>query len=127
MIFSLRSSTSDTGKSFIKPLESGNSISEAVGGKTAFDFVESNAPEDGEKLDIGRSPAIDAVADSVYEELRAGRDVRLLTHSLDEPVTNRALQDVKNRLMLEDRLTPLAAKVLMSKIRVETFQRSATA
>jgi hypothetical protein len=75
----------------------------------------------GDKLDIGNNPAVDTLADTVYGELRAGRDVHLLAHSQGALVTSRALQDVKNRLMLEDTMSRREAESLMGKIKVETF------
>ena len=75
----------------------------------------------GDKLDIGRNPAVDTLADTVYNELRAGRDVHLMAHSQGALVTSRALQDVKNRLMLEDGMSRREAEALMNNIQVETF------
>jgi hypothetical protein len=75
----------------------------------------------GDKLDIGNNPAVDTLADTVYDELRAGRAVHLLAHSQGALVTSRALQDVKNRLMLEGRMSRVDAEALMNNIRVETF------
>ena len=75
----------------------------------------------GDKLDIGSNPAVDTLADTVYNELRAGRDVHLLAHSQGALVTSRALQDVKNRLMLEDGMSRADAERLMNNIKVETF------
>lgn len=75
----------------------------------------------GDKLDIGNNPAVDTLSDTVYKELRAGRDVHLLAHSQGALITSRALQDVKNRLMLEDGMTRQNAEALMNNIRVETF------
>jgi hypothetical protein len=75
----------------------------------------------GDKLDIGNNPAVDTLADSVYNELRAGRDVHLMAHSQGAIITSRALQDVKNRLMLEDGMSRRDAESLMNNIKVETF------
>jgi hypothetical protein len=75
----------------------------------------------GDKLDIGNNPAVDTLADTVYNELRAGRDVYLLAHSQGAIITSRALQDVKNRLMAEDGMSRRDAERLMSNIKVETF------
>ena len=75
----------------------------------------------GDKLDIGNNPAVDTLADTVYNELRAGRDVHLLAHSQGAIITSRALQDVKNRLMLEDGMSRNNAEALMNNIKVETF------
>jgi hypothetical protein len=75
----------------------------------------------GDKLDIGRNPAVDTLADTLYNELRAGRGVHLLAHSQGALITSRALQDLKNRLMLEDGMSRREAENLMSSIKVETF------
>ena len=75
----------------------------------------------GDKLDIGGNPAVDTLADTVYNELRAGRDVHLLAHSQGAIITSRALQDVKNRLMLEDGMSRRDAENLLNNVRVETF------
>lgn len=75
----------------------------------------------GDKLDIGSNPAVDTLADTVYNELRAGRGVHLLAHSQGAIITSRALQDVKNRLMLEDGMTRTDAENLLNNVKVETF------
>lgn len=75
----------------------------------------------GDKLDIGNNPAVDTLADTVYNELRAGRDVHLLAHSQGAIITSRALQDVKNRLMLEDGMSRSQAENLLNNVKVETF------
>lgn len=75
----------------------------------------------GDKLDIGNNPAVDTLADTVYDELRAGRDVHLLAHSQGAIITSRALQDVKNRLMAEDGMSRRDAERLMNNVKVETF------
>lgn len=75
----------------------------------------------GDKLDIGSNPAVDTLADTVYSELRAGRDVHLLAHSQGAIITSRALQDVKNRLMLEDGMSRTDAENLLNNVKVETF------
>lgn len=75
----------------------------------------------GDKLDIGSNPAVDTLADTVYNELRAGRQVHLLAHSQGAIITSRALQDVKNRLMAEDGMSRSEAERLMNNIKVETF------
>lgn len=75
----------------------------------------------GDKLDIGNNPAVDTLADTVYHELKAGRGVHLMAHSQGAIITSRALQDVKNRLMLEDGMSRRDAEALMNNIKVETF------
>jgi hypothetical protein len=84
-------------------------------------FVGDVAQSLGDKLDIGNNPAVDTLADTVYNELKAGRDVHLLAHSQGAIITSRALQDVKNRLMLEDGMSRNNAEALMNNIKVETF------
>ncbi len=75
----------------------------------------------GDKLDIGRNPAVDTMANAVYSELKAGRSVHLIAHSQGALVTSRALADVKNRLMIEDGMSKKAAENLLSNVKVETF------
>ena len=75
----------------------------------------------GDTADLGRNPAVDALADTVYDELRAGRTVHLLAHSQGALITSRALQDVSNRLRLEDGLSRRQAEALLSRVKVETF------
>jgi hypothetical protein len=75
----------------------------------------------GDKLDIGNNPAVDTLADTVYNELRDGRPLHLLAHSQGAIITSRALQDVKNRLMAEDGMSRSEAERLMNNIKVETF------
>lgn len=75
----------------------------------------------GDKLDIGNNPAVDTLANTVYDELKAGHDVHLMAHSQGAIITSRALQDVKNRLMLEDGMSQQDAERLMNNIKVETF------
>lgn len=81
----------------------------------------------GDTLDVGRNPAVDALADAVYEEVRAGRTVHLLAHSQGALITSRALQDVRSRLLLEDGLSRRAAGALLGRVRVETFGGAAGA
>lgn len=75
----------------------------------------------GDKLDIGANPAVDTLADTVYNELQAGRDVHLMAHSQGAIITSRALTDVRNRLMAEDGLSRQQAEALLNNVKVETF------
>jgi hypothetical protein len=79
----------------------------------------------GDKLDIGKNPAVDTVADTVYKELKAGRGVHLMAHSQGGLITSRALNDVKNRLRMEDGMSKQQAKALMANVSVETFGAAA--
>lgn len=79
----------------------------------------------GDIADIGGNPAVDTLADTVYNEITAGRGVHLLAHSQGGLITSRALQDVYNRLRLEDGMTGRQAEALLSRVRVETFGSAA--
>jgi hypothetical protein len=83
----------------------------------ALDIIQSA----GDTLDIGRNPAVDTLASTVYDEITAGRDVYLMAHSQGALITSRALTDVRNRLMLEDGLSAREAERVLSRVRVETF------
>lgn len=74
-----------------------------------------------DKLDKGRNPAVDTLADTVYSELKAGRDVHLMGYSQGGLITARALYDVEHRLRVEDGLSKAQAEELMSHLKVETF------
>lgn len=75
----------------------------------------------GDKLDIGNNPAVDTLADTIYNELKAGRQVDLMAHSQGAIITSRALTDVRNRLQLEDGMSRKNAEKLLGNVRVETF------
>jgi pimeloyl-ACP methyl ester carboxylesterase len=45
----------------------------------------------GDKAGLGRNPAVDTLADTVYGELKSGHPVHLLAHSQGALVTSRAL------------------------------------
>lgn len=75
----------------------------------------------GDKLDIGRNPAVDTLTDTVYNELKAGRQVDLMAHSQGAIITSRALTDVRNRLQLEDGMSRQQAENLLGNVNVETF------
>ncbi|HEX5747329.1 MAG TPA: hypothetical protein VFZ09_13885 [Archangium sp.] len=74
-----------------------------------------------DKLDKGTNPAVDSMADTVYSELKAGRGVHLFAHSQGALVTSRALNDVANRLRIEDGMSKADVEKLLSKVQVETF------
>jgi len=75
----------------------------------------------GDTFDIGRNPAVDTLADTVYEEITAGRTIHLMAHSQGALITSRALQDVYQRLRLEDGLSRREAERMLSRVEVETF------
>lgn len=78
-----------------------------------------------DKLDVGTNPAVDTLANTVYGELKAGRGVHLLAHSQGGLITSRALNDVYQRLRLEDGMSKTEAQNLMGKVKVETFGAAA--
>lgn len=75
----------------------------------------------GDKLDIGDNPAVDTLADTIYNELQAGRSPHVLAHSQGAIITSRAVQDVKNRLMLEDGMSRPQVEKLLNNVKIETF------
>ncbi len=75
----------------------------------------------GDKLDKGSNPAVDTLADTLYNELKAGRDVHLMGYSQGGLITARALFDVQQRLRIEDGMSQAQAEQLMSHLKVETF------
>jgi hypothetical protein len=81
------------------------------------DFIQCAA----DKLDKGRNPAVDTLADTIYAELKAGRDVHLMGYSQGALITARALKDVANRLRIEDGLSQAQVEQVMSRLKVETF------
>ena len=74
-----------------------------------------------DKLDKGKNPAVDSMADTIYSELKAGRGVHLMAHSQGALVTSRALNDVENRLKIEDGMSSAQVQQIMNKVKVETF------
>lgn len=80
----------------------------------------------GDKYDIGNNPAVKTMADNIYNELKAGRTIHLMAHSQGGLITSRALQDVQNRLRLEDGMSKADAQKLMGNVKVETFGSAAS-
>ncbi|MCY1041802.1 hypothetical protein OV208_10810 [Corallococcus sp. bb12-1] len=78
-----------------------------------------------DKMDKGKNPAVDTLADSLYTELKAGRDVHLMAHSQGGLITSRALNDVAKRLRIEDGLSPAQVEAKLGKVSVETFGAAA--
>ncbi|MBZ4417531.1 hypothetical protein [Myxococcus sp. RHSTA-1-4] len=79
-----------------------------------------------DKLDKGRNPAVDTLADTLYSEIKAGRSVHLMAHSQGGLISSRALGDVYRRLRIEDGMSQQQAQQMMSRINVETFGAAAT-
>ena len=78
-----------------------------------------------DKLDKGTNPAVDTLADTLYTEIKAGRNVHLMAHSQGGLISSRALNDVYNRLRIEDGMSVQQAQQAMSRINVETFGAAA--
>lgn len=74
-----------------------------------------------DKLDLGRNPPVDTLADTVYNEIQTGRTVHLMAHSQGALITSRALRDVYQRLRIEDGLSRAEAERRLSQVQVETF------
>jgi hypothetical protein len=79
-----------------------------------------------DKLGKGSNPAVDTLADTVYSELKAGREVHLMGYSQGGLITARALKDLANRLRIEDGLSQAQVEQVMSRIKVETFGSAAS-
>ncbi len=80
----------------------------------------------GDKYDIGNNPAVKTLADNIYSELKAGRSPHIMAHSQGGLITSRAIQDVQNRLRLEDGMSKKDVKNLMGNLKVETFGSAAS-
>ncbi|WP_224362261.1 putative lipase [Hyalangium versicolor] len=78
-----------------------------------------------DKLDKGTNPAVDTLADTLYQEIKAGRSVHVMAHSQGGLITSRALGHVYDRLRLEDGMSKGDAQKAMSKLNVETFGAAA--
>ncbi|WP_338865877.1 hypothetical protein [Myxococcus stipitatus] len=78
-----------------------------------------------DKMDKGKNPAVDTLADTIYGELKAGRDVHLVGHSQGGLITSRALGDVARRLRIEDGMSKSQVEQTMSRLKVETFGAAA--
>ncbi|MBU8900218.1 hypothetical protein DRW03_31090 [Corallococcus sp. H22C18031201] len=74
-----------------------------------------------DKLDKGKNPAVDTLADTVYSELKAGRDVHVMAHSQGGLITSRALNDVARRMRIEDGMSQADVEKALSHVKVETF------
>jgi hypothetical protein len=79
-----------------------------------------------DKLGKGANPAVDTLADTVYSELKAGRDVHLMGYSQGGLITARALFNVENRLRVEDGMSKADVEKLMGHLKVETFGAAST-
>jgi hypothetical protein len=78
-----------------------------------------------DKLDRGRNPAVDTLAETIYSEIKAGHNVHLVAHSQGGLITSRALKHVYQRLRIEDGLSQAATERTLGRVKVETFGAAA--
>lgn len=79
-----------------------------------------------DRFDKGKNPAVDTLADVVYDKLKSNQPVRIAGYSQGGLICSRALQDVENRLQLEDGLTAAQAKQRLGLVTCETFASAAS-
>ncbi|MEW6732928.1 MAG: hypothetical protein AB1489_16500 [Acidobacteriota bacterium] len=79
----------------------------------------------GDKVDIGRNPAVDSVADAVYDSIKKGQTIHILGHSQGGLIVSRAIDDVRKRLLIEDGLSKSAVNQLLNNVKIETFGAAA--
>ena len=78
-----------------------------------------------DKLDKGRNPAVDTLADTVYNEIKAGHSIHIVAHSQGGLITSRALSHVYHRLRVEDGLSQAQTEQKLGLVKVETFGAAA--
>lgn len=79
-----------------------------------------------DRFDLGKNPAVDSLADVVYSKLKNGEPVRIAGYSQGGLICSRALEDVKNRLQLEDGLSGAQVKQRLGLVTCETFASAAS-
>jgi hypothetical protein len=78
-----------------------------------------------DKLDMGKNPAVDTLADTVYRDIKAGHSIHLIAHSQGGLITSRALNHVYQRLRIEDGWSKAATEKQLGMVKVETFGAAA--
>jgi hypothetical protein len=78
----------------------------------------------GDKLGIGRNPAVEQLTDVVLGKLEAGESVHLMAHSQGGLITSRALRQVSQKLAAQG-LSPAEIQTKMALIHAETFGAAA--
>lgn len=78
-----------------------------------------------DKLNLGTNPSVTTAANTIYDTLQAKGSLHLIGHSHGALILSRALLDVRNRLILEDGLTPQQAEETLSRVKIETYGGSA--
>lgn len=79
----------------------------------------------GDKVNIGKNPAVDTIANTVYDAVKRGETIHLMGHSQGGLILSRALEGVKQRLMIEGGMSASQATRAMGNIKVETFGAAA--
>ena len=78
-----------------------------------------------DKLDLGHNPAVDTLANTLYQQLTTSdQPVNIMAHSQGGLITSRALEDVQLMLMADGMSRQQAAQT-MSRLNVETFGAAA--
>lgn len=79
-----------------------------------------------DKASIGKNPAVDTVSSELYSALKEERPLHLVGHSQGALIISRALQETRNRLLVEDRMPPAEVEERLGKIQVETYGGAAS-
>src|SRR5262249_23559897 len=74
-----------------------------------------------DQLHIGKNPASDQLANLIHDTLKSGQPLHIAGYSQGGAIVDRAISDAKNRLMLEDGMSPAQAEKLLGNLTVETF------
>ena len=78
------------------------------------------------RFDIGKNPAVDSLADVVYQHVKSGQPIRIAGYSQGGLIVSRALSDVKQRLMNEDGMSEADATKRLGLVTAETFAGAAS-
>jgi hypothetical protein len=78
-----------------------------------------------DKADKGQNPAVDTLANTIYNEIKDGHEVHIIGHSQGGLITSRALRHVYQRLRLEDGLSKAQTERKLGLVKVETFGAAA--
>lgn len=84
-------------------------------------FVKDVAQSALDKANLGRNPAVDTLADAIYNGVKQGQPVNIIAHSQGGIITSRAVGNALNRLR-EDGLSASQARQQLSRyVNIETF------
>jgi hypothetical protein len=78
------------------------------------------------RFDLGKNPAVDSLADIVYQHVKSGQPIRIAGYSQGGLIVSRALTDAKQRLMNEDGLSEADATKRLGLVTAETFAGAAS-